>query len=121
MEDAYFVGDHDDYDDDNDDDNDDQLNNDKSLTKSPSKYPNTPLVPISPPDTLDAPKQPILKSYDPRKFGNDIRDFNADWYNDHPWLEYSVEAKTASCYACKTYNGKNFTFSNWKKPERLSV
>ena len=72
-------------------------------------------------DTLDAPKQPILKSYDPRKFGNDIytRDFNADWYNDHPWLEYSVEAKTASCYACKTYIGKNFTFSNWKKPERL--
>ena len=70
---------------------------------------------------MDAPKQPILKSYDSRKFGYDIyiRDFNADWYNDHPWLEYSVEAKIASYYACKTYIGKNFTFSNWKKPEHL--
>ena len=72
-------------------------------------------------DTLDGPKQPILKSYDLKKFGNEnaTRDFNSKWYNDHPWLEYSVVGKTAACYVCQKFICKEFVFSNWKKPERL--
>ena len=74
-----------------------------------------------PNDILDGPKQPILKSYDPKKFGNENAtiDFNSKRYNDHPWLEYSVEDKTASSYAWQKCICKEFAFSNWKKPERL--
>ena len=45
---------------------------------------------------FDGPKQPILKFYDPKKFGNKnaTRDFNSNWYNDHRWLEYLTEDKT---------------------------
>ena len=72
-------------------------------------------------DTLDGPEQPILKSYGPKKFGNKnaTRHFNSNWYNDHPWLEYSVDDKTASCYACQKFICKEFFFSNWKKPDSL--
>ena len=71
-------------------------------------------------NTLDGLKQPILK-YDPQNFGkeNATTDFNWDWYNDHPWLEYSVEDKTATCYACQKIPCKEFVFSNWKRPEAL--
>lgn len=46
-------------------------------------------------------------------------DFNSNCYNGHPWLEYSVEDKTASCYTCKTLMCKEFVFSNWTKSKRL--
>ena len=101
---------------------DDRESNHDEFYESESKSPVTQMDSVSlSNDTLDGPKQPILKSYNPKKFGNEnaTRDFNSKWYNDHPWLEYSVEDKTASCHACQKFICKEFVFSNWKKPERL--
>ena len=101
---------------------DDQESNHDEFYESESKSPITQMDSVSLSDnTLDRPKQPILKSYDPKKVGNEnaTRNFISDWYNDHPWLEYSVEDKTASYYACQKFICKEFVFSNWKKPKRL--
>ena len=101
---------------------DDHENNNDEFYKSESKFPVTQMDSVSlSNDTLDCSKQPILKSYDPKKFGNEnaTRDFNSKEYNDHPWLAYSVEDKTASCYACQKFICKEFVISNWKKPERF--
>ena len=74
-------------------------------------------------DIDEGPQQPILKCYDPKKFGSESfsRDFNPAWYKRHPWLSYNCETKTACCYPCQKYlNAHDFTFDNWKKIERLT-
>jgi hypothetical protein len=72
----------------------------------------------------EGPQQPLLKSYNPKKFGNEsfARDFNPDWYKRHPWLSYDVCSKKAKCYPCQMYMKEkdSFSFENWKKPERLA-
>ena len=73
-------------------------------------------------DIDEGPQQPILKCYDPKKFGSESfsRDFSPAWYK-HPWLSYNCETKTACCYPCQKYlNAHDFTFDNWKKIERLT-
>ena len=73
-------------------------------------------------DIDEGPQQPILKCYDPKKFGSESfsRDFNSAWYKRYPWLSYNCETKTACCYPCQKYlNAHDFTFDNWKKVERL--
>ena len=101
---------------------DDHESNHDEFYESESKSPVTQMDSLSlSSNTLDGPNQPILKSYDKKKFGNEnaTRDFNSKWYNDQPWLEYSVEDKTTSCYACQQFICKEFVFSNRKKPECL--
>ena len=50
---------------------------------------------------LEAPKQPRVK-FPSRSFGTGRqRAFNPQWYNSHPWLEYSVERDAAFCYPCR--------------------
>ena len=74
-------------------------------------------------DIDEGPQQPILKCYDPKKFGSESfsRDFNPAWYKRYPWLSYNWETKTACCYPCQKYlNAHDFTFDNWKKIERLT-
>lgn len=75
-------------------------------------------------DIDEGPHQPILKCYDPKKFGSESfsRDFNPAWYKRYPWLSYNnCETKTACCYPCQKYlNAHDFTFDNWKKIERLT-
>ena len=74
-------------------------------------------------DIDEGPQQPILKCYDPKKFGSESfsRDFNPAWYKHYPWLSYNCETKTACCYPCQKYlNAHDFTFDNWKKIERLT-
>ena len=74
-------------------------------------------------DIDESPQQPILKCYDPKKFGSESfsRDFNPAWYKRYPWLSYNCETKTACCYPCQKYlNAHDFTFDNWKKIERLT-
>ena len=74
-------------------------------------------------DIDEGPQQPILKCYDPKKFGSESfsRDFNPAWYKRYPWLSYNCETKTACCYPCQKYlNAHDFTFDNWKKIERLT-
>ena len=74
-------------------------------------------------DKDESPQQPILKHYNPKKFGSESfsRDFNPAWYKRYPWLSYDFETKKACCYPCQKYlNAHDFTFDNWKKPERLT-
>ena len=74
-------------------------------------------------DIDDAPQQPILKCYDPKKFCSESfsRDFNPAWYKRYPWLSYNCEKKTACCYPCQKYlNAHDFTVDNWKKKEHLT-
>jgi len=73
--------------------------------------------------TSEGPQQPTLREYNPQRFGNETftRDFQPKWFKQYPWLNYSVDGKVATCYACSTFLKDNaFTFSNWKKPERLT-
>ena len=73
--------------------------------------------------TSEGPQQPTLCEYNPQRFGNETftRDFQPKWFKQYPWLNYSVDGKVATCYACSTFLKDNaFTFSNWKKPERLT-
>ncbi|KAK2552826.1 Cilia- and flagella-associated protein 299 [Acropora cervicornis] len=42
-------------------------------------------------------------------------------YKRYPWLSYDFETKKACCYPSQKYlNAHDFTFDNWKKPERLT-
>ena len=73
--------------------------------------------------TSEGPQQSTLREYNPQRFGNETftRDFQPKWFTQYPWLNYSVDGKVATCYACSTFLKDNaFTFSNWKKPERLT-
>ena len=75
------------------------------------------------PATSDGPQQPVLREYNPQNFGNETftRDFQPKWFKYYPWLNYSVDRKVGTCYACSTFLKDNaFTFSNWEKPERLT-
>ena len=46
-------------------------------------------------DVDEGPQQPILKCYDPQKFGSESfsSDFNPAWYKRYPWLSYNCEMK----------------------------
>ena len=69
--------------------------------------------------TSEGPQQPTLREYNPQRFGNETftRDFQPKWFKQYPWLNYSVDGKVATCYACSTFLKDNaFTFSSWKKP-----
>ena len=51
--------------------------------------------------TVEGPQQPALGKYNPQGFGNEAftRDFNPKWIKQYPWLNYSEDAKVATCYA----------------------
>ena len=40
---------------------------------------------------FESPRQPALASFPLRVYGSSKRSFQASWYNDFPWLEYSIE------------------------------
>ncbi|XP_068685080.1 zinc finger MYM-type protein 1-like [Montipora capricornis] len=74
-------------------------------------------------DIDESPQKPILKCYNPKTFGSESfsRDFNPAWYIRYPWLNYEFETNKACCYPCQKYlNTHDFTFDNWRKPERLT-
>lgn len=55
-------------------------------------------------------------------FGNQKRSFNAKYYNEFKWVEYSVEKDAVFCFCCRIF-GCSFTdnvftksgFTNWKR------
>jgi len=68
------------------------------------------------------PQQPVLKEYNPKKFGKETtsRDFKPEWYKIHPWLNYDIENKQGTCFPCEVFMKSNsFKFENWKKTHRL--
>lgn len=77
------------------------------------------------PSDLNAksPSQPRLEQYKKTIFGSVERSFSSKWYNDRPWLEYSIENDAAYCFPCRVYgvnsnaNPTVFTetgYRNWK-------
>ena len=79
-------------------------------------------VPVMSNSDLDGPRQQVLDKYNPTTFGNESfqRDFQAGWYKQYPWLNYSIVNHEASCFACERFlNDDSFHFTNWKKTERL--
>lgn len=82
--------------------------------------------PACPADDLgkDKPAQPCLNVYPARLIGKRQRRFQASWYVNRPWLEYSQKLDAAFCFACRVYGraavkDQEQTFvavgySNWK-------
>jgi hypothetical protein len=73
----------------------------------------------------DGPIQPSLDTYPLSTFGNQKRAFNRMWYQNRPWLEYSISKDAIFCYPCRKYAASSkgafkddtFTvkgFRNWK-------
>lgn len=61
------------------------------------------------------PRQPHLKVFPFRKYGDRNRNFQSSWYALYPWLEYSAETDSAFCFACR-----KFGTSHMKETEKLS-
>jgi hypothetical protein len=52
---------------------------------------------------LDGPKQPGRQFYPKTRFANKLRQFNKNWYNLFPWVEYSITADAVFCFACRHF------------------
>ncbi len=72
----------------------------------------------------DVPVQPNLNIFPTTLMGDRRRTFRPNWYNLHPWLEYSVMMDSTYCYACRHFSTPNAPdtvfvstpgFRNWKK------
>ena len=71
---------------------------------------------------LERPNQPILKNYNRKQFkNNETRDFSPQLFQKDSWTTFKSSSKKTECYACQKFsNNASFSFSNWKKPERLA-
>lgn len=57
------------------------------------------------PDDLrvDKPKQVLSDSFPVRLFSEKIRTFASAWYQNRPWLEYSVKGDAVYCFPCRQF------------------
>lgn len=64
------------------------------------------------PDDLgvDNPKQVRLENYPVRHFYGKKHSFSSSWYQNRPWLEYSVKRDAACCFPCRQFS--SFTSSS---------
>ena len=67
------------------------------------------------------PKQPMLNVYNPKMYGGRQRDFQQSWLNKKVWLGYDVEKNLGYCYPCNKFMNTSFTFTNWKKCDKLGI
>ena len=67
-----------------------------SSMRSSSRVDDIASTPASPPI------QPII-NYPATIFSGKTRSFSQAWYNDYPWLEYSVQANACLCYSCHPF------------------
>ena len=79
--------------------------------------------------TTDRPWQPRNFNFPKKAFGKQNRSFQPNWFSDYPWLHYSEESDSVTCFICSKQNAagtlisaskKEMTFishgfSNWKK------
>ena len=61
----------------------------------------------------DEPVQPVIK-YPPSMFGTTKWSFQSRWYEQFPWLEYSVSLDAAFCFACRFFitSSPDLTFTS---------
>jgi len=69
----------------------------------------------------DDPVQPKLKSY---PLNHQKRCFQFNWFQNRPWLEYSVQNDTAFCFYCRHFSANRLNvgdvfvssgYNNWKR------
>lgn len=76
----------------------------------------------------DGPVQPILDNYPLTKYNKQNRSFSSKYFENSPWLEYSIKQNAVFCFPCRNFSkGKGNLighesdlfiskgFSNWKK------
>ncbi len=51
----------------------------------------------------DSPQQPTGIHFPFRDYGRYKRCFRVSWYNEFPWLEYSVERDAVFCFVCRFF------------------
>ncbi|XP_008189315.1 zinc finger MYM-type protein 1-like [Acyrthosiphon pisum] len=73
-------------------------------------------------DLSTGPAQPILPAYPMTVFGKQKRSFNAKYFNEFKWIEYSVEKNAVFCFCCRIFGCSStdhvFTksgFTNWER------
>lgn len=54
---------------------------------------------------IETPVQPVIK-FPHTMYGKTGRSFQARWYKEYPWLEYSRELDAAFCFACRFFHPK---------------
>ncbi|XP_065663260.1 uncharacterized protein LOC136085767 [Hydra vulgaris] len=67
------------------------------------------------------PHQPKLTKYPVNTTVNNIKQhsFNSKWYNEYPFLEYSIVTDSAYCFVCTLFSngpGRSYQDSAWVKP-----
>ena len=68
----------------------------------------------------EKPSQPLLRSYAPYHDGQNKRDFQKEWYNKNPWLQFDETSKSATCFACiKFGKDTSWKFTTWKNSNAL--
>ncbi|CAF3457252.1 unnamed protein product [Rotaria sp. Silwood2] len=60
----------------------------------------------------DSPCQPILINYPTNE---DNRSFQDQWYQDRPWLEYSIKNDSAYCYYCRHFGSGSSALTKRKQ------
>jgi len=74
-------------------------------------------------DMRDDPHQPLLDEYNRKQVGqgSGTRDFNPDLFKKYSWTSFDTPTKSIVCFPCEKFlSDYTFTFSKWKKPERLA-
>jgi len=70
----------------------------------------------------DLPFQPKLDKFNPKKYGDKMRDFQISWYGKHPWINFNTSMSSVTCFPCQKFlKDGHFSFDNLKKPERLTT
>ena len=68
----------------------------------------------------DKPHQPLLTSYAPYHDGQNKRDFQPEWFQKFPWLEFDESSKSATCFACNKFGKEaSWKFQIWKNSSSL--
>ena len=65
------------------------------------------------------PAQPVKSKYPFTMFSRVPRCFNAAWYKQHKWLEYSVERDACYCYPCRLFGSKSAVGRS--RPEQVFI
>ena len=73
-------------------------------------------------DRDGVPAQPKLKSYPKKVCNSSVRRFNASWFTQFPYMEYSEKRDLVFCFVCRHFSKKATTlvdgYGDWKNALR---
>ncbi|XP_050369119.1 uncharacterized protein LOC126787247 [Argentina anserina] len=113
----------------------DPLGNDNAIERDPGKWCPIWKYPVNRREVIQKAYialglcQPKLKHYPFSVHGAQNRKFNFNWFEGHPWLEYSVDQDKIYCFPCFLFDRENtphlvYTtdgLKNWKDKHVLKV